>query len=241
MMRKRPFLLLFGAFFCFVGLVFGENLNTQGKDLQAKNDEMQTQSVNFKAQNQTLNSQSPNLQAQNTNQATQSVNSPLQDKTFRLKNDSKIAFKITKLAIFSIDGEFKDFGGVLKLDDSGNITALNIAVSSDSISTGKEKRDIKAKEKYLNVTDYPYIKFSFISYESKSYEKGIAKGTLTAKLTMHSKSKKVSFESVLDTSTDTPSLTLVGKINSKDFGVKGRVTSSNTVNLNLQTKWLQVR
>lgn len=223
------------------GKMQSHNEATQSVNFQGQNDKIQLKSVNSQKQNAILNSQNANSQAQNENSSPQSANFQPQTTHFTLQNDSKITFKITKLAIFSIMGEFKEFGGALKLDNNGSISGLNIAVVGDSISTGKPKRDKKAKEKYLNVVDYPYIKFSLISYEPKSDEKGVTKGTLLAKLTMHGKSKGVRFESVLDRGSGAPKLTLTGKFNSKDFGVKGRVTSSNTVNLHLQTNWAQTR
>lgn len=162
---------------------------------------------------------------------------------YDIDKGSKVSFEITKYAVLSVEGVFKEFSGHLGLDDSGKIVALHIQAVSDSISTGKAKRDKFAKERFLDAAKHPLVTLNFVSYTPKQAKKGDNsqkhQGTLVAKLTMQGKTRNIELQSSLDLSQATPKLTLKGKFNSKDFGVKGKMTSSNTVHLFLDTKWLE--
>ncbi len=161
---------------------------------------------------------------------------PLFAKDYSIDKGSKVGFRITKYLIMSVEGVFREFSGHLRLDENGAITALNIQAVSDSVSTGKAKRDKHAKEKLLNAAQHPFIKLSLVSYKLKS-PNDKRTGILVAKLTLCGKSKKVRFKSTLDTSQSAPKLSLEGSFNSKDFDIKGSLTSSNTVDLILDTAW----
>ena len=83
---------------------------------------------------------------------------PLFAKDYDIDKGSKVGFRITKYLIMSVEGVFKEFSGHLRLDENGAITALNIQAVSDSVSTGKAKRDKHAKEKLLNSAQHPFIR-----------------------------------------------------------------------------------
>ena len=164
-------------------------------------------------------------------------------KDYNIDKGSKVNFEVIKYAIFSVGGVFKEFSGYLSLDDSGRITALHIQAASDSISTGKAKRDKVAKEKFLDAEKHHFVMLDLVSYTPKQAKKGDSlqkhQGTLVAKLTMQGKTKNIELQSDLDTSQAAPKLTLKSKFNNKDFGVKGKTISSNTVRLFLDTKWVE--
>ena len=162
----------------------------------------------------------------------------LHGKDYALDKSSKIGFEITKYAILSVDGLFREFSGRLELDESGKITALQIQALSASVSTGKAKRDKFAREKFLNAAQHKFVALSFTSYTPTRSKGGKQEGKLIAKLTLQGKSKNIEFQSRLDTSQATPKLTLTGKFNSEDFGVQSSFARSNEVHLILETKWL---
>lgn len=157
---------------------------------------------------------------------------------YRISKDSKIAFEITKFMVLSVEGVFKDFDGVMSLDDAGKITALHIQAKSASVSTGKAKRDKFAREELLKSANYPLIDLKLVSYKPSAEKNGIVSGKVIAKLYMHGKTKDIEFSSSLNLATR--ALTLKGKINNKDFGMKGKFTSSNDVRLVLQTEWMGI-
>lgn len=156
---------------------------------------------------------------------------------YTLSKKSKIGFEVTKFMVLSVDGVFKDFGGHLSLNENGDINALNIQVSSISVSTGKEKRDKFAREKLLNAANYPTIDFRLISYKPTTRKGTIQHGKITAKITMHGTTKNVPFTSEIDTAAKPLKITIKGKVNNKDFQMKGKMTTSNDVHLNLRTLW----
>lgn len=159
---------------------------------------------------------------------------------YALHKDSKIAFKLKKFAMIEVQGAFKHFNGALKLDENALIGDLFVEIESKSLSTGSEKRDKKAlDEGFLNAQSYPKITLEFVSYAPTELKDGAQHGKLVAQLTLHGVSKQVEFDSVLNAGSNAPKLTLLGKINSKDFHIKGSMTSSREIRLNLQLKFVE--
>lgn len=163
---------------------------------------------------------------------------PLFGTDYHIEKGSKVGFEIGKYAILSVDGEFKEFEGYLELDEDGDITALHIQAVSDTVSTGKAKRDKFAKEKFLHPEEHKFLTLTLVSYAPKGDKsKAKNKGTLVATLALCGVVKRIELQSTLDTSGDTPKLVLAGKFNSKDFNKK---MTASTVRLNLNTKWLKL-
>lgn len=159
---------------------------------------------------------------------------------YALHKDSKLSFKLKKFAMIEVEGAFKQFSGALKLDENGFIEDLFMEVESQSLSTGSAKRDKKAlDENFLNAQTYPKITLKFISYTPTEQKEGMQNGKLVAKLTLHGVSREVEFASAFEANSNSPKLTLTGKINSKDFKIKGSMTSSREIRLNLQMKFVE--
>ena len=159
---------------------------------------------------------------------------------YALHKDSKISFKLKKFGMLDIEGIFKHFNGVLKLNDSGEIADLFIEVESNSLSTGNPKRDKYALEsKFLNASVYPKISLRFVSYIATEFKDDVQKGKLIAVLDLHGVSKNVEFLSILYANSNSPRLEITGKINSKDFAIEGSMTSSREIRLILQMKWVE--
>ena len=159
---------------------------------------------------------------------------------YALHTDSKLSFKLKKFAMISVEGVFRHFNGSLKLDENGLVSDLFVEVESNSLSTGSAKRDKKAlDENFLNAQAYPKIMLKFISYTPTELKDGVQHGKFVAQLTLHGVSRQVEFKSALNASSNSPQLTLTGKINSKDFKIKGSMTSSREIRLNLQMKFVE--
>lgn len=159
---------------------------------------------------------------------------------YALHADSKIAFKLKKFAMIEVEGAFKHFNGTLKLDENALVEDLFVEVESKSLSTGSAKRDKKAlDENFLNAQAYPKITLKFISYTPTEQKDGVWHGKLVAELTLHGVSRAVELASAFEANSNSPKLTLTGTINSKDFKIKGSMTSSREIRLNLQMKFVE--
>ena len=159
---------------------------------------------------------------------------------YALHTDSKLTFKLKKFAMISVEGIFKHFNGSLHLDENAVIKDFFIEVESNSLSTGNAKRDKTAlDENFLNAQSYPKITLKFISYTPTELKNGIWHGKVLARLNLHGVSKEVEFVSTFESNSNAPKLTLLGKINSKDFKIKGSMTSSREIRLNLQMKFVE--
>ena len=59
---------------------------------------------------------------------------PLSAKSFSFDPDfSKISFSIPYLTFFTVEGQFDDASGVLKMDSNGNVTSIVMKVDTDSL------------------------------------------------------------------------------------------------------------
>ena len=159
---------------------------------------------------------------------------------YALHTNSKISFKLKKYAMINIEGVFKHFNGSLKIDEDALIRDFFVEVESKSLSMNNPKREQKAlDENFLNAQAHPKITLKFISYTPTERKDDIWHGKVVAELNLHGVSRQVEFASTLQTSLNSPQLTLWGKINSKDFKIKGSMSNSREIRLNLQMKFVE--
>ena len=137
------------------------------------------------------------------------------------KGHSSIQFTVVHNLIAEVNGEFKDFDGVIvSQGDSFKGTNVEFTIKTASISTGIENRDNHLRsEDFFNAEKFPEIKFKGILQR----EDGVY--TLKGDLTMRDVTKKVTFDVTYRGTVDTgkgirAGFKLTGKINRLDYGVK---------------------
>ena len=159
-------------------------------------------------------------------------------KDFTRSPQSHIGFEVKKFGVKTIKGHFRDFSGKLTLTDK-HITALSGEVRIESIFTDSAKRDKHLQEDdFLDSAKFPKSEFILQSYEPLSDSGDTIKGKVKGTLTLHNVSLPLVLESSLESpSSQSPRLTLTGKINIKDYGIKGSFLNSNEVKIILQTQW----
>lgn len=159
-------------------------------------------------------------------------------KDFTLSPQSYIGFEVKKFGVKTIKGHFRDFSGTLTLTDKA-ITALSGEVRVESVFTDSAKRDKHLQEAdFLDSAKFPTSKFILQSYEPISENGTTIKGKLKGTLTLHNVSLPLVLESSLENlSSQSPRLILTGKINIKDYGIKGSFANSDEVKIILQTQW----
>ncbi|WP_295738234.1 YceI family protein [uncultured Helicobacter sp.] len=161
-------------------------------------------------------------------------------KDFTLSPQSYIGFDVKKFGVKTIKGYFKDFSGKLTLTDK-HITALSGEMRIESIFTDSTKRDKHLQEEdFLDSAKFPKSEFILQSYEplSDSGDTIKGKGKVQGTLTLHNVSLPLVLESSLESpSSQSPRLALTGKINTKDYGIKGSFLNSDEVKIILQTQW----
>lgn len=132
---------------------------------------------------------------------------------------SSVGFKIKHLMISNVKGSFDQFDGKFEYDEkSKTLTSLEGSVDVNSINTANAKRDAHLKnEDFFDVVKYPNITFKLIKLQGDK---------ATGKLTMHGVSKEITLELENNGMVKDPwgntrvGLTLTGKINRYDFGLK---------------------
>lgn len=85
-------------------------------------------------------------------------------------SNSKVAFQVKKLGIFTIKGSITGFTGELAFSENALIdSSIHVCVSPSTINTGNKKRDehLKSKDFFL-VKEYPKICFQSTSIKSTS-------------------------------------------------------------------------
>lgn len=159
-------------------------------------------------------------------------------KDFTLSPQSYIGFEVKKFGVKTIKGHFRDFRGKLTLTDK-HITALSGEVRIESIFTDSAKRDEHLQEDdFLDSAKFPESKFILQSYEPLSDSDETIKGKVKGTLMLHNVSLPLVLESSLESpSSQSPRLALTGKINIKDYGIKGSFLNSDEVKIILQTQW----
>jgi polyisoprenoid-binding protein YceI len=100
-----------------------------------------------------------------------------------------VNFKISHLGLSWTYGRFNDVSGSFSIDDSADKCSFNLTIKTDSVDSGNKKRDehLKAPD-FFNAKQYPTITFKSTSVKA-------AKGgyEVTGDLTLHGKSKSVTF------------------------------------------------
>ena len=75
---------------------------------------------------------------------------------YSVAKDSHIGFKVKKFAVVNVEGHFKEFDGILVLDEGGKISALQGKVVVKSVFSGDEKRDKHLLEAdFLDAQKFP--------------------------------------------------------------------------------------
>lgn len=156
----------------------------------------------------------------------------IEGKHYKLRFNSTIAFSAKKFGFVSVDGVFRNFGGILVLDSENKIAQLEGEVKIDSIFSDNTKRDEHLKQSdFLSSSDFPLGRFTMRKYEAENDNKGKVIGTLS----LHGVSREVVLESVLDIRQ--MHLSLKGEINIKDFGLKGTAMVSDRVKILIESYW----
>jgi polyisoprenoid-binding protein YceI len=142
-----------------------------------------------------------------------------------------VQFVISNLG-FDVDGNFKGVQGRIAFDENNLAAAtFDVLVDANSINTDNNTRDKHLRGKdYFDVAAFPQIKMSSTKV-AKSATAGYF--VLFAKLTIKGITKEISFP--FKTISDNGGLRFIGsfKIKRRDFGVGGRSTVSNDVDIKL--------
>lgn len=140
--------------------------------------------------------------------------------TFKIdKSHSNIGFKVKHMMVSNVVGNFKDFSGTIDYDEkTKTLKAINGTVAVASINTENSKRDKHLRaDDFFAASQYPEIKFESTKVEGDE---------IVGKFTLRGVTKEVKFE-VENNGTITNhrgktvvGLSLYGKINRKDYGVR---------------------
>lgn len=160
---------------------------------------------------------------------------------------SEVNFKVKHLMISTVSGNFKVFDGEAEGDsDFKSVKNIEFKANADSINTNNEQRDEHLKsEDFFAAEKHPYIEFRAREF---SPENGKINGELTIRETTKPVELDVEFGGVMvDPYGQTKSgMTLTGKINRKDFGLKwngmteaGGVVVSDEVRLNAEVQFIR--
>lgn len=155
------------------------------------------------------------------------------------KSHSNVGFKVKHLMISNVSGNFNAFTGTLDYDEkTKTLKSISGKVEVASINTENEKRDEHLRaDDFFAAEQFPYITFE--STEVKGDE-------VIGKFTLRGVTKEVKFElenngTIVDHRGNTKvGLSLYGKINRKDYGVRynkvleaGGVAVGDTVRLTI--------
>jgi polyisoprenoid-binding protein YceI len=144
---------------------------------------------------------------------------------------SQINFMVTNLG-FDVDGSFKNINGKIIFDESNLASSsFDVTVETATINTGNNTRDKHLRGKdYFDAAMHPQIRIT-----STRVAKSITTGSyvLFAKLTIKGVTKEVSFPFKATQETGGIRFTGAFKIKRRDFGVGGRSTISNDVDIKL--------
>lgn len=145
--------------------------------------------------------------------------------------EGAVKFVIANLG-FDVDGSLKGLKGTISFDEK-NLSEANfdITVNASTINTGNSTRDKHLRGKdYFDATAFPQIKIT-----STRIAKSVTEGyfVLFAKLTIKGVTKEISFP--FKAVAENGGLRFTGsfKIKRRDFGVGGRSTVSNDVDIKL--------
>ncbi len=141
----------------------------------------------------------------------------------KIDNSKGVTFEIKNFGLV-VEGSIEGLKGEIKFDPQNVATTLfNVSVDANSIDTGISLRDNHLrKEEYLDVKNYPQIKFV-----SKSVVKGNRPNTwmLTGELTIKKITKEISFPFSVSRQDEYNNFKGEFRINRRDFGVGGKSIS----------------
>ena len=135
------------------------------------------------------------------------------------RSHSNVGFKVKHLMISNVVGNFDKFTGTIEYDEkTKTLQSISGKVEVASINTDNAKRDghLKADD-FFAADEYPYITFESTKIQGDE---------VTGKFTLRGVTKEVKFElenngTIKDHRGNTKvGLSLYGKINRKDYGVK---------------------
>jgi len=144
--------------------------------------------------------------------------SSIQAQSFKVDpSHSEIGFKVKHLMISNVKGNFSKFDGSYELE-KGKLTKLEGTVEVSSIDTDIEKRDNHLRsEDFFFVEKYPKMTFKMTKFNGDS---------VTGELTIRGVTKTVTFDADVSGMIKDPwgnirsAMTLTGKINRMDYGLK---------------------
>jgi polyisoprenoid-binding protein YceI len=160
------------------------------------------------------------------------VNTATNAQTYSPVDESgAVKFVIANLG-FDVDGSLKGIKGKIVFDEN-NLAAssFEVAVETTTINTGNNTRDKHLRGKdYFDASGHPQLKI-----ESSRVSKSVTPGyyVLFAKLTIKGVTKEISFPFKATAENGGVRFTGSFKIKRRDFGVGGRNTISNDVNIKL--------
>lgn len=97
------------------------------------------------------------------------------------KVHSNVGFKIKHFGINNVNGNFRDYDGLIDFDEnSKTFKSIKATIKVDSINTDNEMRDNHLKsDDFFKANKYPEITFVMKSYQKSSDSEGKINGTLT--------------------------------------------------------------
>ncbi|WP_394749252.1 YceI family protein [Spongiimicrobium salis] len=84
-----------------------------------------------------------------------------QFKSYRIDSEkSKLSFSVTHMGFLKVVGSFSDFSGILAMDATGELVAIESKIAVKSMDTADKTRDRSLMDKeYLNAKSFPYMYF----------------------------------------------------------------------------------
>jgi len=151
--------------------------------------------------------------------------SPATGSEWRIDDDhSNAYFSILHLTVSKVRGSFNTVGGSVTIDDkTGYLTGLNLAVDTNSIDTGVDKRDADLRSpNFFEVAKYPTI--TFVSKNVDNIGNGIL--LVTGDLTIHGVTREITVTAYGPTSeirdpwgNARRGLRIGSKLNRQDYGM----------------------
>lgn len=135
------------------------------------------------------------------------------------KSHSNVGFKVKHMMVSNVVGNFKDFSGTIEYDEkTKTLKSINGIVAVASINTENAKRDKHLRaDDFFAAEQFPQIKFESTKIDGDE---------LIGKFTLRGVTKEVKFELenngtiVNHRGKTVVGLSLYGKINRKDYGVR---------------------
>lgn len=162
---------------------------------------------------------------------------------------SEITFKVRKLLVTTVKGNFNVFKGELETEseDFTNLKNINFEAKVDSIKTDDDKRDKHLKSAdFFNMEAYP-------SFSFKANKMNIKESKLEGKLSIRNNTKAVTldveFLGISNSINDetTANLLISGKVKRQDFGLDwngkneaGEIIVGDEIKLKAQVSFIKL-